>query len=661
MPDSPSSLPAIPSLEQLKKRAKDLLKAHRAGDPAAKDRFRAVSQGRPAAGSRVMPEEPQLADAQFVLAREHGFDSWAKLKRHLEAIHPPGIEIYEGLAGELAVAYSQGNAMAVREINSLHGTSFVCDFHEPLEAQRRLPNWFASEARTDDLALADARQIVAQFYGFENWQKFTARLHEPLREARSASIFLSPIPPFYRIHWRENLLSVRGIPTDEDWDTIAGILAEHKLTHLQAAGITDAGMARIAKLGHLTHLQFGDAPRLTDAGVQHLARMSQILELEIGGWHSPITDGGLAALGYLAQLRRLQICWTRGITDVGVTALAHLHHLESVNFMGTPTGDGLLRALRGKPSLRHVKSGNQLTDAGLSALHDFPAFKAWQGGDRVYSLMEFDAEPSSLLLRGEITDSGMSALTGLDGLFALNVDDAKMAITSAGLKALATLPHLGFLGFDATDETMGAIAALPQLRMLMCQDTQAGNDGFVALSQSQTIEYIWGRRCYNLGGAGFAALARMPSLLGLSVSCKNVEEQALATLPAFPSLLHFMPMDFADDAFRYVGQCKQLEKIWCMYCRDTGDAATEHLARLAKLKLYYAGMTQITDHSLEILSQLHALERLDFWACTNITDAGVARLAALPHLQELNLDGLPNVSSKVLDAFPDHVRVNHSG
>lgn len=661
MPDSHSSLPAIPSLEQLKKRAKELLKAHRAGDPAAQDRFRAVSHGSAASRSRAMPEEPQLADAQFVLARENGFDSWAKLKHHLESLHPPSIEHYEALAGELAVAYSQGNATAVREINSVNGTGFVCDFHEPMEAQRRLPNWFASEARTNDLAMADARQIVAQFYGFENWQIFTARLHEPIREARSVPVFLSSAPPFYRIHWRENTLSVRGIPTDEDWDTIAGVLAEHKLTRLQAAGISDAGMARIAKLAHLTHLQFGDAPRLTDAGAQHLARMPQILELEMGGWHSPITDGGFAALGHLAQLRRLQICWTRGITDAGVAALAPLHHLESVNFMGTPTGDGLLRAMRGKPSLRHVKSGNHVTDAGLSALHDFPVFKSWQGGERVYSLMEFDAEPTSLLVRGEITDNGMSTLTGLDGLFALNVDDAKMAITSAGLKALATLPHLGFLGFDATDETMGAIAALPQLRMLMCQDTQAGNDGFIALSQSRTLEYIWGRRCYNLGGAGFAALARIPTLLGLSVSCKNVEEQALAALPTFPSLLHFMPMDFSDEAFRYVGQCKQLEKLWCMYCRDSGDAATEHLAGLAKLKLYYAGMTQITDHSLEILSQLRALERLDFWACTNITDAGVARLAALPHLQELNLDGLPNVSSKVLDAFPGHVRVSYSG
>ena len=49
----------------------------------------------------------------------------------------------------------------------------------------------------------------------------------------------------------------------------------------------------------------------------------------------------------------------------------------------------------------------------------------------------------------------------------------------------------------------------------MCQDTVAGDDGFVALSRSQSIEQIWGRRCYNLRGRGFAALAAMPALSGL--------------------------------------------------------------------------------------------------------------------------------------------------
>ena len=39
-----------------------------------------------------------------------------------------------------------------------------------------------------------------------------------------------------------------------------------------------------------------------------------------------------------------------------------------------------------------------------------------------------------------------------------------------------------------------------------------------------------------------------------------------------------------------LGKCAQLERLTCMYCRDTGDAATEHIRGLA-IKYYYAGLT----------------------------------------------------------------------
>jgi ankyrin repeat protein len=58
----PRFLPARPSLEWLKKTAKDELKQLRARNPAV-----------------------VLADAQLALAREYGFASWRKLKRHVEA------------------------------------------------------------------------------------------------------------------------------------------------------------------------------------------------------------------------------------------------------------------------------------------------------------------------------------------------------------------------------------------------------------------------------------------------------------------------------------------------------------------------------------------------------------------------------------------------
>jgi hypothetical protein len=153
----------------------------------------------------------------------------------------------------------------------------------------------------------------------------------------------------------------------------------------------------------------------------------------------------------------------------------------------------------------------------------------------------------------------------------------------------------------------------------------------------------------------------MPALRGLAVSCKKVDDASLARLPSFPALREFMPMDVSDAGFRHVGRCENLEGLWCMYCRETGDAATEHIAGLSHLKMYYAGMTKITDRSLEILGRMASLERLEFWQCAGITDAGVAHLAALPRLQEISLDGLAGVTRQAVGLFPAHVRVNYSG
>jgi hypothetical protein len=253
----------------------------------------------------------------------------------------------------------------------------------------------------------------------------------------------------------------------------------------------------------------------------------------------------------------------------------------------------------------------------------------------------------------------LTKLTGLDGLFSLGFFWHCPGFTSAGLKHLRRLANLGFLGCQGEhcdDEAMRQIAAIPRLRMLMAQGTVATDRGFEELSRSQTIEYIWGRECPNLMGPGFSSLASMPALRGLAVSCKNVDEAALSRLPEFQALRALMPMDVNDDGFRHVGRCQKLENLWCMYCQETGDVSTEHIEGLA-LKTYYAGHTRITDRSLEILGRMDSLEKLEFWECGGLTDAGAAHLARLPVLREVSFDGLVRVTRDVIRLFPERVRV----
>ncbi len=421
--------------------------------------------------------------------------------------------------------------------------------------------------------------------------------------------------------------------------------------------LADALLEEVSRVGHLTALDLEGSHAVTDEGIRHLQRLPELRDLNLTG--CSVTDRGLDVLRRLPQLETLKLLWTR-VTDAGAANLASCERLRAVDLMGTQTGDGAIRALAGKHDLSDFRSGEHVTDEGLAALRDLPVFARWHGGEERMSLLGFDAGPNYLLLRGSFTDAGLARLAELDGLFALNVDSSQLAITGKGLAPLADLPHLGWLAFDAKDDSMPFIAALPRLRFLMCQDTTAGDDGFAALSRSRTIEYIWGRRCHNLQRRGFVALAGMPALRSLSVSCKNVDDEGLAALPRFPALVELMPMDVPDAGYRHVGACARLESLVLMYCRDTTDAATEHLPRLPVLKKYFASYTRITDRTPEILSDVPTLEEVEFDSCAGLTTRGVAALARLPRLRELRVSGMRNVTPDVVSGFGAGVRVHYS-
>jgi hypothetical protein len=119
-----------------------------------------------------------------------------------------------------------------------------------------------------------------------------------------------------------------------------------------------------------------------------------------------------------------------------------------------------------------------------------------------------------------------------------------------------------------------------------------------------------------------------------------------------------MPMDVPVAGFRHVGACEGLETLWCMYCRDTGDEATEHIAGL-RLKQYYAGSTKITDRSLELLGHMTSLEKLEFAQIAAITDSGIASLAKLPRLRKIAIFSAPRVTRKGVDVFAPGVRVDY--
>ena len=78
-------LPARPNLEQLKKQAKSLLDAAKAGEPDALQRFAVLPSLANKSLSEIAASDPALHDAQSVIAREHEFPSWNALREEVES------------------------------------------------------------------------------------------------------------------------------------------------------------------------------------------------------------------------------------------------------------------------------------------------------------------------------------------------------------------------------------------------------------------------------------------------------------------------------------------------------------------------------------------------------------------------------------------------
>lgn len=628
-------LTSATTLDNLRQHARRWLKALRQDDPDARERFQ-----------RAYPKHtgtPILREVQYALAREYGFDNWKELKAAVQQVaRSRTISAHEQAARDYVDAYG-GDAAALDRLNRHYGRSFSFDDlnaeiwrRDYAYRQRsfRLPeNYFPIE---------EAQTIIAQDAGFGSWEK--------LMEALAAGVAPQGAP--YALETKDNRIVPRRRMSAAEWDELIGVMKERRIPDLDANGfMTDDALARIARLDFVTSLSLGGSRELTDVGLLHLALMPQLEHLDLNEYPGgKLTDGGLEFLRHLPNLRKFEMAWQSGITDHGVANLRHCDRLEEVNLMGSPTGDGAIEALQGKAHLRRLGTGKLVRDAGVALLHNIPL------------LMYPGRDGFRLLIDGPFTNAGLGSLAGLDGLFELDLFWHVDRITTDGFAYLVHLPNLMSLGCDgklSDDAALRHIGQMPRLKRLRIQESVATDDGFVALARSKTIEGIWGRVCPNFGSRGFVAFSRMPSLRSLGIGCRNVDDAALSSLPEFPALRELTPIDFQDDGFRHIGRCHKLERLTCMYCRETGDAATEHIRRLA-LSYYYAGLTQITDRSLDILGGMDSLEQVDLYECLKVTDAGLPFLARLPRLREVHLDSLPGVTLEGTKVFPPGVHVYYS-
>ncbi|CAG0992837.1 hypothetical protein PLCT2_02567 [Planctomycetaceae bacterium] len=156
-------------------------------------------------------------------------------------------------------------------------------------------------------------------------------------------------------------------------------------------GLTDAGLAKLAKIPKLTGLDVQGCTKITgeglaafkgsqldklnlnwcervgDAGAKHIATMTKLVDLRLGG--AGLTDAGLKALAPLEKLEFLELGNSFDITDAGIKEVAAFKNLRMLGLAGLDITDECMETLKSLSKLELLNvASTKLSKNGIAAL-----------------------------------------------------------------------------------------------------------------------------------------------------------------------------------------------------------------------------------------------------------------------------------------------------
>jgi ankyrin repeat protein len=167
-------LPEQPDLEQLKRQAKDLLRAAQAGDSDARARFRALPAFAGETDEDLAGEPLALHDAQSVIAREHGFRSWNALRDRVEELT---LELGAAVVRFIEAA-TDGRADRAERLLALHPRIRGGSFHAAL---------VLGDATEVESHLSRRAALARETGGPRGWEPLLYVCHTCLRQGSVAS------------------------------------------------------------------------------------------------------------------------------------------------------------------------------------------------------------------------------------------------------------------------------------------------------------------------------------------------------------------------------------------------------------------------------------------------------------------------------------------
>jgi hypothetical protein len=197
------------------------------------------------------------------------------------------------------------------------------------------------------------------------------------------------------------------------------------------------------------------------------------------------------------------------------------------------------------------------------------------------------------------------------------VDDAADGDeVAAHIGNLRDLQELTFYGTGLTDNGLGHLAGLVRLKKLCIDGPGFTSAGLAHLGAMSQLEFLYFRDARGLDLAGFACIARVPSVRELSLRGGRFCDADLEPLSALVNL----------EELR-LSENDEIHGTFCKYLIG--------LPRLRRLSIGELG-GQVTDEGLRSIGRLLTLNQL--YLTGSFTDAGLGHLIALQNLTTLGIE-----------------------
>ncbi|MGH9349442.1 MAG: hypothetical protein ACRD26_19500 [Vicinamibacterales bacterium] len=502
-------LPPRPDLEQLKRQAKELLKAYHAGDAGARARWRAD----PSAGSTT---GARLRDAQRVIARENGLPSWDALRRHVQSVlHNRAdageealvhaVTLRERLTPEVAQRLTEQRVTAVKIEASVPPDSL--EHLSAVATLRRIDLSGRGDLVDEDLAFIEAMPWL------------TAVSLAGCRSIRDAGV------AYLRRHeWLEDV----NLQWTGAGDEAVASLAEKPALHCVVLGrhLTDAGAARLRDFPALrtagrvpAALAVGTSPALTDHALAWFGDLDGVATLDLSGWHDGSTNYTPRGVAHLQRMAALETLCFRGdlATDAVLPEIARIPRLRELQCQDIVAGDDGFAALGQCAHLENIwgRWCHGITDRGFARLGRLPRLRRLCVGGR------------------GVSDDAMASLVDAPALTEL----WPFLFGDAAFRSIARMPRLDTLvnmyNRDTTDAATRCLRHHPRLVDYRAFGTQITDESLRVLADLSTLETLRFENCAGITDAGLRELARLQRLRCLSVeSCVNVTGTWAGALPA---------------------------------------------------------------------------------------------------------------------------------